>query len=86
MKMAQGGAAGTPLPTRMTWRARIRAGWRGLSTAERIAWIIAAAAIIFGIEIGGFFAITSDDKGFVYIINRFTGSVTFCAPGGCKDL
>ena len=79
--------SGETRPPRTTWRAHIRAGWNGLHLAERIAWIVAAALIVFGIEIGGLFTIAgSSDKGFAFVLNRFTGSVSFCLPGGCKDL
>jgi hypothetical protein len=86
MKMAQRGAAETSFPPRTKWHARVRAGWRTLSTVERIAWIIAVALVIFGLEIGGLFTITSNDKGFAYILNRFTGGVSLCTTIGCKDL
>ena len=74
-------------PPRVTWRARIRVGWKNLHLAERGVWIIAAALVVFGIEIGGLFAIVgSNDKPFAYILNRFTGGVSFCQPSGCRDL
>jgi hypothetical protein len=73
-------------PTRVTWRMRIRASWQKMSPAERIAWIAAVALIIFGLEIGGFFIAMTDGKGTAYIVNRFTGTVSFCVPSGCRDL
>jgi hypothetical protein len=79
--------AGDTKPPRVTWRARIRAAWKGLHLAERVVWIIAAALVVFGIEIGGLFTVVGgSDKPFAFVLNRFTGTVSLCVPGGCKDL
>jgi hypothetical protein len=72
---------------RIPWRIRWRAAWRGLSIAERIAWIIAVGLVVSGLEIGGLFAIAGgSDKPFAFVLNRFTGTVSFCIPTGCKEL
>ena len=69
--------AGETRPPRVTWRARMRAGWKGLHLAERIAWIIAIALVVFGIETGGLFTLADGtDKAFAFVLNRFTGSVS----------
>lgn len=79
--------AGETRPPRVTWRARIRAGWKGLHLAERIAWIIAIALVVFGIETGGLFTVAGGtDKPFTFVLNRFTGSVSLCTAAGCRDL
>jgi hypothetical protein len=76
---------------RVTWRARFRTWWRALSVAERIAWISAIALVVLGMEIGGFFVSIPGNTataitGGIYVINRFTGSVSFCIPSGCRSL
>jgi len=73
-------------PPGVTWRARVRAGWQNLHLAERIAWIVAIALVVFGVEIGGFFVVATSEKGIAYVVNRFTGSVSLCLPNGCKGL
>jgi hypothetical protein len=78
--------AGETKPPRITWRARIRAGWKGLHLAERIAWIIAIALIIFGIEVSGLFTIVGGSRPFAFVLNKFTGSVSVCTASGCQEL
>lgn len=69
---------------RVPLRTQVRAWWKGLDRAQRIAWILALSAIIAGWEIGGTYTAAADLKGSAYVVNRFTGSVHFCAPNECR--
>lgn len=62
-----------------------------MTQALRIALIIAAALIAAGIANGGIYTIAAGSAennpqgGTVFVINRFTGTVSLCTPVVCRE-
>lgn len=64
---------------------RVVQWWRNLSDLLRVV-VFAGLAIIFAtIIFSGFFAVVPQSAGGIYVVNKYTGSVTFCIANTCRD-
>ena len=59
--------------------------WKDLSDPIRAIIFAGAAIIITTIIFSGFFIVVPQAAGGIYVINKYTGSVTFCVANTSKD-
>jgi hypothetical protein len=48
--------------------------------------ILSAALLISAFVVGGRFDTVAQQRGGVYVVDRFTGHASFCLPAGCTDI
>lgn len=73
------------VPKPLTWRQRIVAGWRSQSELQRIVFVAGAIIIIVTIVHSGFFAVVPLQGSGIYVVNKYTGGVSYCVGAVCRD-
>ena len=62
---------------------RVAQWWGHLPALVKAAMFAGAAVIIAAIMFSGFFTTVPETAGGVYVVNRYTGSVTYCFGASC---